>query len=78
MSNLRNQIAEQTNNVQEIAEELAERIKNVLQPAPPPKRAVKIGTSVAAFALLIFIARFIYELYQVPGYEADVAVPTDG
>jgi hypothetical protein len=54
------------NDVQEVAEDLAKKVKEILQPAPPPRRATKIGITVALLMLLAFIARIAWEIYQVP------------
>jgi hypothetical protein len=54
------------NDVQEVAEDLAKKVKEILQPAPPPRRTTKIGVTVALLMLLAFIGRIAWEIYQVP------------
>jgi hypothetical protein len=50
--------------IKEVAEDLAKKVKEILQPAPPPRRATKIGITVALLMLLAFIARIAWEICQ--------------
>lgn len=52
----------------EVAEDLANRVKDLLQPAPRPQRGKKIGIAVGVFMVLAFLAALAWEIYQVPIY----------
>lgn len=58
--------------IREVAEDLANRMKELLQPTPPPpQRAKKASIVIAIIMVLAFLARLMWEIYQAPTYSED-------
>ena len=57
--------------VREVAEELADHLKEIMAKAQKPRKrtAAKVGVSVSIMAILAFLIRLAWEIYQTPSFE---------
>ena len=57
--------------VREVAEELADHLKEIMAQAQKPKKrtVAKVGVSVSIMTILAFLIKIAWEIYQAPSFE---------